>query len=416
MTGSGAVDGGPPVPGSDTTTDRPVLALLTSDWDAAGEAGWFARQVAGALATVADVHVVTPGEGTASITTDSVFDVHRLDTGSGGIPDRRRDLLLDALIETGHDPTAAAPADVAALLDRILAEPWANAPATLSAIAPDQVVLVDHRNIGALGALDRLEGGLPYTVVALDGGSSRHGSRYFDPVVDRAQAVLAVTEDERQRIVGRHGRSDSIHRVGTPLAANPSVLTEPNPWMGDTGYLLVITDSASGDDDEQTELARLLRVRFSDRPVGIVHRDGFHAWHEGRLETGWPIERSSDLARLMAWARVTVDLRTLPLFGRDCLTSLLFGTPIVVPARSPASEHARRGGGLWFDSAADLTWCLDSLTDPTTAAAFGAQGRAYAEEGYGSTDRFIDRVVTACGLSPGSAARIPSVVPVTVSA
>ena len=108
----------------------------------------------------------------------------------------------------------------------------------------------------------------------------------------------------------------------------------------------------------------------------------------------------------MAWARVTVDLRPGPLFARRCVTSLLFGTPIVVPAGRRAREHAERGrGGLWSSNASELVWGVEALLDPPTRAAASAQGLAYAEEEYGSTDRFIDRVVAACGM--GSTDRDP---------
>ncbi len=373
-----------------------MIAVLSPDWGSSSESGWFTRQVAGALATAAAIHVVTPGNGPATVRPDGVFTVHRMASGLGDKAARRQDLLLDALAETGHDPAQPIPADVSAVLDADQAEPWFNAHEVLAAIAPDRVVIADSRNLGALGAVDRYDRSLPVTLVALAGGSTLHAWRPFTPVAERAESILTATDAERLHLVERHGRGDAIHHVGAPLAANPSALTEPNPWMGDTGYLLVITDSTAEDDDEQADLANLLRMRFSDGPIGVVYRDGFLAWNYGRQEITWAVERSSDLARLMAWARVTVDLRTPDLFGRDCLLSLLYGTPIVVDAQSPANQHARHGGGLWYQSANELTWCVESLMDPRNAAAFGAQGRAYAEDGFGSTDRFITRVLEAC--------------------
>ncbi len=103
---------------------------------------------------------------------------------------------------------------------------------------------------------------------------------------------------------------------------------------------------------------------------------------------------------------VTVDLHPGSLFARRCLDSLLYGTPIVVPHDSRAREHAEQGrGGLWFTDPSELIWCIEAMLDPSTRDTFGAQGRAYAEEQYGSTDRFIQRVTSACGLASGSYAR-----------
>jgi hypothetical protein len=212
--------------------------------------------------------------------------------------------------------------------------------------------------------------------------------------------VLAVTETERSAVVAHHGRPEAVHRIGAPLAANSSALTEPNTWVGDTDYVLVLTNVDEDDDLEENELALLLRMRFPDHPVGIAHNDAFCAWRNGQVERGWPIERSSDLERLMAWARVTVDLHPGRLFARRCVTSLLYGTPIVVPHDSRAREHAERGkGGLWFATASELAFCVEAFLDPDIRHGLGAQGRSYAEQEYGSTDRFIERVVKNCGLS-----------------
>ncbi len=245
----------------------------------------------------------------------------------------------------------------------------------------------------------------PITLAALGADRCSLSFPHFDPLFDRASAVLTITECERESVIDFHGGTIRAHRVGAPLAANPSARSEPNTWVGETDYILVATESASDETHVDTELSRLIRLRFPDNPVGISHRDSFCAWHHGRLRQGWAVQRTSDMARLMAWARVTVDLRPGRLFARRCVESLLYGTPIVVPADSRAREHAERGrGGLWFANPAELTWCIEAMLDPDTRDAFGAQGRAYAEEEYGSTDGFIDRVTTACGLTaPGPA-------------
>src|SRR5665647_3262913 len=49
--------------------DRPVVVVLATHWESRSEEGWIARQVAGALANRADVHVVTPdGSDEATLT------------------------------------------------------------------------------------------------------------------------------------------------------------------------------------------------------------------------------------------------------------------------------------------------------------------------------------------------------------
>ena len=378
---------------------QPVVAVLSPHWGLGTERGTITRQVAGALACSSEVHVITPTGTAPGTRQDGVFTVHRLGRGDLGPAELRRDLLLTAVAASAGPGQRSDSPDLGRLLDRGLVDPWTAGTEVLGGLRPDVIVLADHRAVGALSAVDRYDPDAPVVLLALAGGDGHLSFPHFDPVVERAGPVLAVTETERRSVADRIGSDADVHRIGAPLAANASVCGEPNPWVGDTDYVLVLTDRGSEDSHVQNELARLIRMRFSDRPVGITHRDGFVAWHEGRAHSGWPVERSSDLARLMAFAAVTVDLRQPELYGRSAVESLLYGTPIVVADDSRSREHAQRGrGGLWFADPAELLWCIDSLLDEATNDVMGAQGRTYAEDEYGSTDRFIDRVTAACGL------------------
>ena len=382
--------------------DTPVVAVLTAHWKGGTEEGWITRQVAGALACAADVHVLTPDGRRPSTRTDGVFTLHRLGTPLAPTTELRRDLLVEALGVAGPVEESALPDSIATVLDDGLLEPWAAATDVLAGLAPDLVVVAGHRNLGAVAALDAHDPAVPMVLLPLALPGTVGVSGHFDPVMARAGQVLTVTEAERAEIVGRFGRADAVHRIGAPLAANASVLSEPNTWVGDTGYVFVNTGVASDDAHVEGELASLVRMRFDHRPVGVSFTDGFFVWHEGREQRGWAIERSSDRARLMAWARVTVDLHPGALFARSCVESLLYGTAIVVPDGSRAGEYARLGqGGLWFADPAELTWCVESLLETGAGDVLGRQGQAYAEAEFGSTDRFIERVTSACGLDTG---------------
>ncbi len=383
------------------TRERLCAVVLAPHWEAKTEDGWITRQVAGALACVADVHVITPDGRTAGRTVDGVFTVHRLAAPVDVVAELRRDLLVEAMTSTSSAGASVRPSDLWALIDRDLIDPWRDAAPLLSDLQPDVIVLAGHRNVGALTAIDQSFSTAPIALVALGSDPNSLSFPHFDPVFDRAATVLAVTENERSSIVEFHGGGERVHRIGAPLAANQSALSEPNTWVGDTGYILVLTDSGSEEAHQETDLSRLIRLRFPDIPVGISHSDSFCAWHHGRLSQGWAVERSSDMARLMAWARLTVDLRPGRLFARQCIDSLLYGTPIVIAHDNrPAREHAERGrGGLWFADPAQLTWCIEALLDGPSRDTFSDQGRSYAEDEYGSTDRFIERVTSVCGLA-----------------
>lgn len=384
---------------------RPRVAVLSPTWESRSEEGWITRQVAGSLACIAEVHIITPQGSSEGESTDSIFTIHRLGTPIDRIAEARRDLMIEGMWATSVMGRVDVPLALAGQLEQGLTESWQGAVAVLDEIRPDLVLIAGHRSMGALAALDRHDSLVPLTLLAMGVREDSIASSHFEPIFTRASQILAVTESERNLIVAHHGRPDTVHRIGAPLAANPSALSEPNTWVGDTDYILVLTGVDSDNLGElESELSRIIRYRFPDRPVGISYNDAFCAWHEGRVNSGWPIERSSDMARLLAFARVTVDLRPGGLFARRCVDSLLYGTPIVVPHDSRAREHAQRGrGGLWFESPAELTWCIESLLESPTHDSFSAQGRAYAEEEYGSTDAFIDRVTRACGLSSADA-------------
>ena len=66
----------------------------------------------------------------------------------------------------------------------------------------------------------------------------------------------------------------------------------------------------------------------------------------------------TDLWRLVAHALVTIDLAPGPIVARECVESLRFGTPIVVPVGSAAQPHADTGAGLSFTGYAELLACV----------------------------------------------------------
>ncbi len=375
-----------------------TVAVLTAHWESGTEEGWIARQVAGALAGVADVHVVTPEGERSGCEPDSVFSLHHLGSPIARSSELRRDLLVRAFSQSIGRPHTELPPGAAEQLDRGLIEPWKAAGPLLTELRPSLVVVVDLRNVGALSVLGSHLPTTPMVLVPLGSDPELMAFAHFDPLFDRADAVLTVTESERSAVIEHHGKSGSVHRIGAPMAANPSALTEPNTWVGDNPYVLVLTGTAEDEGSEQNELVTLLRMRYPEVRLGIVHNDAFCVWHQGRVTRGWPAERASDLDRLMAWARMTVELGPGAYFGRRCVTSLLYGTPIVVPASSRAREHAELGkGGLWFADAPELAWCVEALLDPAVRTALGGQGRTYAEREYASTERFVAEVVSACG-------------------
>jgi hypothetical protein len=396
----------------------PLVAVLTSHWESRTEEGWITRQIAGALACAAEVHVITPQGTTASEQPDSVFIVHQMATPVPRKDQLRRILLIESLSASTEPRKRTLTPDITSLLDRRLIDSWSGAPAILRRLRPDLVVIAGHQDVGAADAAERGAPDAPVTLIALGSNAATLSFSSFDRLFERSATILTVTAEERNDVVEYRGGAARVHRIGAPLAANPSALTEPNTWVGDSGYLLVTTGAPTHGSVPATDLGRLLCLRFPDLPVGISATDGFSVWHQGRLNKGWAVERSSDMSRLIAWARVTIDLDPGRLFGRRCIESLLYRTPIVVPHDSRAREHADLGrGGLWFATPGELVWCVEAILEADPHDAFGIQGHAYAQAHYGSTDAFIDRVLTATGISRSAESEIrapassPSVAP-----
>ena len=341
--------------------DQPVMIVVSDRWESATESGWITRQVAGALACVADVHVVTAGDSQPNTISDGVFTVHRSGPGIGA------------------DHLSAVSADVQA----------------------EGMVMAGRHWQAMAETLEGLHSDLPATVLVLEHErAADEEEAAVSRVARRSQAIMVVTHSAASWVERQTPSANQVRIIGAPMAVNPMVLDEPDPMLAGAEYVLVLTASREGSDNLDTGLARILRVRYPDATIAILHSDAFCVWRRGRVERVGPVERSSDLERLMAWAQVTVDLCPGGLFARRCVSSLLFGTPIVVPRDSRAREHAEYGrGGLWFTSPAELSWCVETMLDPSTRSAFSAQGKAYADREFGSTDQFIERVTASCGFT-----------------
>lgn len=378
------------------------MVLLARSWGARDEPGWALRQVAGALACVADVHVITPQGAKAAQRADGAFIVHELASAPDPVLEARRDVLVEALISSSPaDGSASSDRDGLHVLERLvsweLASCWEPAGDVMRELAPDVLVVADYRQAGAIRTIDKACPDIPLMVVPLgtDLGAMCHGT--FSSLFDRATSAIVFTESE-QRALGQVYESPVAHHVGLPLSANRSVLREPNVFLEDLDYILVISDARARTRERSAAFMRLLRARFTRRSIALVSPNSFTVSRNGFENRFEAVGRGSDVLRLIAWARATVDLRPGRLFARRSLESLLYSTPIVVPSDSRAREHAELGGGLWFDGPSDLMNCVEALFDENVSEALGSRGNEYATWTYGSPDRFVDNVISSSGL------------------
>jgi len=392
----------------------PTVAVLARTWSTQSEAGWALRQVAGAIACFADVHVITPQGKHPARRADGVFTVHELGSAPDPALEARRDVLVDAVLAAGGSQdfmrrvaplelvTSARSDDpavrvVEALVTGELAACWEPGIGVLSEIGPQVVVVADYRQVGTLRMLDQLHPEVPLAVVPLGTDLDAMVFPAFAPLFERAAAALVFTESELHTLERAYG-DGLVRNVGLPMSANRGVLREPNAYLRERDYVLVLTGTSQESAERSAALARLLCARFARQNVAVVTTSSFTVSLNGIAGRPQPAAAGSDLLRLMAWARAMVDLRPGRLLARRCLESLLYSTPIVVPAASRAQEHALAGGGLWFEQPSELLWCVEAMLDPRLSDKLGVQGRHYAEMRYGSTDSFVENVASAIGL------------------
>jgi hypothetical protein len=184
--------------------------------------------------------------------------------------------------------------------------------------------------------------------------------------------------------------------IGLHVPINPLAATHRHNGLGFTGYLLVLTDRAGTPAvTPPTELAAWLTASFHDLDVVVVEAGSAAVWRGRVLRGVVPVETRTDLWRLIAHARVTIDLRPGAIVARECIESLRFGTPIIVPETSGASAHTHSGAGRTYTSVAELISTIDRLRDAEIFKAMQSEGRRYADLWYGDPDQFVSNLARA---------------------
>ncbi|MHB1582160.1 MAG: hypothetical protein ACYCU7_02375 [Acidimicrobiales bacterium] len=184
-------------------------------------------------------------------------------------------------------------------------------------------------------------------------------------------AVLPVVHRRRP---GSH--SDLVPlELGLPVPVNPLAAARPHNGFGFTDYLLVLSGRRSAPtDDRLTPAAAWLAAAFPREHLVVVENAVASAWRSRSLRGRVHVDSRTDLWRLLAHARVTVDLAPGPLIARECIESIRLATPIVVPADSSAAELASEGAGTTFRDAAELLKAVEALGDVATRQSISRRG------------------------------------------
>ena len=311
------------------------------------EAAFVTRSLAGALSRHTGVDVMTPGP-VAGPRPDGLFDVCAVGSGirPGGWPAPDR----VSWPRPGRHPGLA-------LVDA--ADPGALAVAL--AWAPEARVV-------ALATTGTVPAG-PSAVLTLR------------PSVHAAVAGGGSVEPQQ------------VHLVDMHVPVNQLAAERPHNGLGFTDYLLVLSDRGGVPDGSiPTAAVRWITARFPEEAVVAVEGAKAWVWRARSLRGVVAVDTRTDLSRLLAHARATVDLRPGALIARECVESLRFGTPIVVPAGTAAGELAAAGGGLWFADVAELLGCVEVIGRPGTRRELSTQGRSVADERHGDPARFVGQL------------------------
>jgi hypothetical protein len=321
------------------------ITVLSSTWGSRDERAFVVRSIAGAASRVAEVDVLVPGP-VGPVQADGLFD----------------------LVPVGPP---------------IPGETWPTIDnaAWPAALTPD-VVLLDRADSGAVALAERFA---PLaTALAVDDGA---------PVPAAIDQVLSVAASPA---AGRRpaGAAAAAQAIGVHVPVHPLAAQRRHNGLGFTGYVLVLSDRGpTGEDhDAPTPLAAWLIAALPRYDVVIVEDGVASAWRSRSLRGRIVIDTRTDLWRLVAHALVTVDLGPGQLLARECVESLRYGIPVIVPASTAAAGLAARGGGLWYRDAAELVACVDAVNDGKLRDTLGDQGRRFADDWYGDADRFVERV------------------------
>ena len=213
--------------------------------------------------------------------------------------------------------------------------------------------------------------------------------------------LMALTDGTRSPAALAHSslRTFGPPEDGDPLTiwmhvpVNPLATQHRHNGFGFVDYLLVLTDRV-GPNEEPPAAVAWLTAAMHQHYVVVVE-DGLAAAWKGRALRGRvPVETRMDLWRLIAHAKVCVDLAPGPLIARECVESLRLGTPVVVPVTAAAAvSHVAAGGGLAFDTMADMVECVGRfVADEDWRRECSARGQRFADSHYGDAEAFVTRV------------------------
>jgi hypothetical protein len=205
-----------------------------------------------------------------------------------------------------------------------------------------------------------------------------------------AAGLHAPSWRQLQLVPTRDGDASLTVTVHVPV--NPLAALHRHHGFGFTNYLIVLSDR-SGESEDPPPAVAWLSAAFPEADIILVEDAVASAWRGRALRGKVHVDTRIDLWRLVAHAAVCIDLAPGPYIARECIESLRFGTPIIVPEDSgAAATHAHAGGGSTFGDPAELIAAADRLQGGDNRSAAAEKGQRYADARYGDASALVERV------------------------
>jgi glycosyltransferase involved in cell wall biosynthesis len=392
------------------------IALVTAGFeDPWCERALVTRRIASTLSFHGSVDVLL-ANGATHPQLDDRGGAHVWSFPSSAADAKRREALRHAIFGRHDDSSTCRcdsvhDVDAATEAPRILQEELVKAgggfsPALLEHLAAtrwDLVVLADCRSAATIYGARVVGGNARVALLPLAEDDATLALPIVAESFARADRVLVLTDTERELVAHHLADGDErVRSVGFALrTAELAAATEP-PGFDGRPFVIVIGDWRRP--SAASELAAA---------VAAVRRDGggltFRVFGPGAPGfTGGDVlpilgaHGRIDLWRWMSRALAVLDWEPRRVLARDVLEAMLSASPVVVhESAGAAREHAERAnGGVWYRTHAELAACLRAISKGSVRERLGAQGRAYAEARYGSSDAFIAAVGRAIDAAP----------------
>ncbi len=235
-------------------------------------------------------------------------------------------------------------------------------------LSSDSIVLVDELTTEVAHLLSRVEPREVFYVVA------------SAPAIDPAWRVLPLTRTD----------NDAAPFAKICVPTNPLATVHRHNGFGFTGYYLVLSGPTRTNDGLPSEAA-WLTAGLHESHVIVVENGLASAWKGRALRGVASVDSRMDLWRLIAHACVCIDLSPGPHLARECVESMRFGTPVIVPAGSGAGTvHAAASNGWVYSDPGEFLEAATSLRSEAVRSSASRDARSYADANYGDPTEFVE--------------------------